>query len=138
MTMETPDSEMMAPVEAVARFIESGGTSSLTGVFVNGPVTMVENFAPFLFEGDGAVADWTARMRDHAVGLTGLVHEFAMAHDFGRVADEAYFSLPTTWRGVTRGRAFTETGGWSFLLRRQEGAWRVRAYGWVVTGLSFA
>ncbi len=135
--MDLPDADMMVPVEAVARFIESGGTSSLAGVFVDGPVTMVENFAPFLFEGEGAVAAWTARMRDHAVGLSGLDHAFGAAHDFGGAAEEVYFSLPTTWRGVTRGRAFTETGGWSFLLRRQDGAWRVRAYGWAVTGLSF-
>jgi hypothetical protein len=135
--MELPDAEMMAPAEAVARFIESGGTTSLVNVFVDGPVTMVENFAPFVFEGEGAVAAWTAGMRDHAVGLTGLRHVFGPAQDFGRAVDEAYFSLPTTWKGVTRGRAFTETGGWSFVLHRQSEAWRIRAYGWAVTGVSF-
>jgi hypothetical protein len=135
--MESPDVEMMVPIEAVARFIESGGTASLATVFVDGPVTMVENFAPFVFEGEGAVAAWTAGMRDHAVGLTGLSHAFGPAHDFGRAANEVYFSLPTTWKGVTRGRAFTETGGWSFVLRRLNDAWRVRAYGWAVTGVSF-
>jgi hypothetical protein len=44
--------------------------------------------------------------------------------------------LPTQWTGVQDGKAFTEHGGWSFLLTREDGAWRIKAYGWSVT--SFA
>jgi len=126
---------MLAPAHAVARFIATGDGALLDAAFAPGPVTILENFAPFLFQGEDAVARWAGAMRDHALGLTELTHAFGPAFDFGRAGDEAYFSLPTTWRGVSRGRRFVETGGWSFLMARHSGDWGVRAYGWAVTGL---
>ncbi len=135
MAADQPDAEMLAPAHAVARFIANGDEALLTAAFSPGPVTILENFAPFLFDGEGAVARWADAMRDHAKTLTDLSHSFGPAFDFGLAGDEAYFSLPTTWRGASRGRAFVETGGWSFLIVRHTPGWRVRAYGWAVTGM---
>jgi hypothetical protein len=131
-----PDPAMMASASRVAAFIESGGTAPLEGVLADRDVAIIENFAPYLFVGPDAVARWSEGMRAHLVGISSLRHAFGPAFDFSRAGDEAYFSLPTTWRGVVRGKTFTETGGWSFVLVKQAGGWRVRAYGWSVTGLS--
>ncbi len=133
-----PDAAMMAPVETVARFIATGDAALLGGVFASPEVTIVENFAPFLFEGAWAVAEWTTAMRAHAHGLADLSHTFGRAQDFAADRERAFFSLPTTWRGISRGRPFVETGGWAFVLVWQEDAWRIRAYGWAVTGLRAA
>lgn len=132
---DQPDAEMLAPANAVARFIATGNEALLDVAFAPGPVTILENFAPFLFQGEDAVARWTGAMRDHVRGLTELTHAFGPAFDFSRAGEEAYFSLPTTWRGLSRGRRFIEAGGWSFLMARHSGDWGVRAYGWAVTGL---
>ncbi len=134
--MSQPDMPMIAAAHRVARFIETGDEALLAGAFAE-RVTIVENFAPFLFEGPDAVANWAREMRAHAEGLSELKHDFGPAHDFSRAGDEVYFSLPTTWRGVTRGRPFTETGGWAFVLVGEDSAWRVRAYAWAVTGFEF-
>jgi hypothetical protein len=125
---------MLAAAERLARFLETRDEALLTDAFARSGVVIVENFAPFVFEGPGAVAAWTAGMQAHLAGLEGLRHAFGPAQDFKHDGDVAYFSLPTTWRGASRGQAFEETGGWSFVLAREAGEWRVRAYGWAVTG----
>ena len=127
-----PDAEMMAAAQRVASFIAAGGGTSLEGIFAERDVTIVENFAPFVFEGSDAVATWSKLMRAHLDGITALRHHFGDAFDFSRSGDEVYFSLPTTWRGLNRGKPFSESGGWAFVLTREEGAWRVLAYGWAV------
>jgi hypothetical protein len=131
-----PDLAMLAAATRVAGFIESGGASSLAGVFADRDVTIIENFAPYVFDGADAVETWADAMRGHLVHATGLRHTFAPAHDFSRTGDTAYFAVPTTWRGESGGRPFVETGGWAFVLTLQDGEWRVRAYGWAVTSLS--
>ena len=133
---EQPDPAMLAAVERVAAFIETGGAASLERTFADGEVTIVENFPPHVFAGPDAVATWSGAMREHLQGATGLRHKFGRAQDFSRTGDDVFFSLPTSWRGFHQGKAFVEDGGWAFVLRRQGGGWRVRGYGWAVTRLS--
>jgi hypothetical protein len=133
---EQPDPAMLAAAERVAQFIETGGETPVDAIFATGDVTIVENFAPYIFEGPGAVAGWSAGMRGHLTATSNLRHAFGPAYDFSRSGERVYFSLPTTWRGTSGGKAFTENGGWSFVLVQQGGAWRVRGYGWAVTALT--
>jgi RimJ/RimL family protein N-acetyltransferase len=125
---------MIAAAARVAAVIESGGVASARDAFADHNVTIIENFAPYVFEGSGSVERWSEQMRAHLVGVTALRHTFGPAQDFSRAADEVYFSLPTNWRGLKHGKPFVEDGGWAFVLTRQGGLWRVRSYGWAVTG----
>lgn len=131
-----PDAGMIAAAERVAAIIGSGGVASARSVFTDRDVTIIENFQPFIFEGAGAIERWSEGMRAHLAGVTALRHAFGPAQDFSRSGGEAYFSLPTTWRGVANGKPFVEHGGWAFVLSKQRGRWRVRSYAWAVTGLS--
>jgi hypothetical protein len=130
---EQPDASMMATAARVADFIGSGGIGSTERIFASENVTIIENFAPYVFSGVDAVEIWSQRMRAHLSGLAELRHQFGRACDFSRTGDEVYFSLPTTWSGLNRGKAFTEHGGWAFVLKKYESEWRVRSYGWAVT-----
>ena len=123
---------MMAPIERLARFMATLDETHLKDIFAD-DVTIHENFAPFVFAGSDAVARWTSRFRDHAKNLSNLKHSFGAAQDFHTEGTLAYFALPTTWTGQSRGQAFHETGGWSFVLIRQNTAWRLKAYAWAVT-----
>jgi ketosteroid isomerase-like protein len=130
--MDAPDEPMMRPIEAIARFMATGDATRLDATFTD-DATIFENFAPFIFTGDGAVARWAKLFRAHVKNLSDLTHSFGPAQDFRGDGTLAYLSLPTTWAGKTRGQPFHETGGWAFLLKRQTGAWRVKMYAWAVT-----
>ena len=128
----SPDAAMMAPVRVVAEFMMTLDDARVECVFADDPV-IVENFAPYVFRGPSAAARWREGFRQHAATLTELHCGFAPAQDFSRMGDIVYFDLPTTWTGRTDGKPFEEQGGWSFVLQRQGGGWRVACYAWAVT-----
>ncbi len=130
-----PSRDMMAPIEALAHFIASGDDTGLWGAFAADGVVVVENFAPFLFDGPDAFERWREGFGSHrhADALSGLEWRFGEAQDFARDRDVAYFVLPTTWTGRTHGRPFSEDGGWAFVLAEDAGRWRIRSYAWAVT-----
>ncbi len=130
-----PDAAMMAGPESIARFIETGDGAGLDGVFAD-DVIIIENFAPFVFAGPRSVALWLDGMRAHLEGTSELGHSFGPACDYERAGGVAFFTLPTRWRGIARGRRFHEHGGWAFVLVQDDAAWRVRSYAWAVTEIS--
>jgi len=133
--MTAPDAAMLEPVNKIARFIAGGGDENLSA-FASEGVAILENFAPYLFTGPGAVTGWARAMRAHAEHLRDMVHSFGPAQDFASDGARAYFSLPTHWTGISRSVRFAEDGGWAFVLVREAGGWRVRHYGWAVTGIT--
>ena len=135
---DRPDPAMMAPLERIAAYIASGAAGAPKETFANGAVTIIENFAPYLFTGDAAVETWTLGMRAHLNGVTALRHRFGEPQNFSCAGDLAFRSMPTEWSGIAGGRAFTEQGGWCFVLKQQGQEWRIRDYGWAVTELSVA
>jgi hypothetical protein len=134
--MNAPDAEMLDLVAKIARFIATQDDAMLRAFAKNG-VVILENFAPHLFSGPDAVAQWAKGMREHAATLANLRHSFGPAQDFATDGARAFFSLPTHWQGTSNGRPFREDGGWSFLLVKEEGQWRVQSYGWAVTGVAY-
>lgn len=131
--MTAPDAAMLAPANALASFMASLDDKHLEGVFAD-EVTIIENFAPYIFLD---AARWREGFRAHAVGLSGLKSRFGTAQDFSRDGGRAYFVLPTSWEGLSKGRAFEERGGWSFVLVRRNDLWTIAGYAWAVTDLRF-
>lgn len=129
-----PDDAMLALPNALARFMATLDDSHLEGLFAD-EVTIVENFAPYIFRD---MARWREGFRAHAQGLSGLTSSFGTPQDFSRDGECAYFVLPTSWKGLTKGRAFEEEGGWSFVLARRNGLWTIAGYAWAVTEFRFA
>jgi ketosteroid isomerase-like protein len=129
-----PDAAMMPPVRAVAAFMATLDDAALADCFAD-DVVIVENFAPYVFRGPGAVARWRAGFRDHAATLSGLVITFGTAQDFSSDGETAYFALPTRWTGKSDGQAFEEDGGWAFVLKKQGRNWHIACYAWAVTAL---
>jgi hypothetical protein len=130
-----PTPEMMAPIRTLARFVATGDPGGLAEAFAAQGVVIVENFAPFVFEGPDAFARWREGFLRHidVDALSGLEHRFGPAQDFVHEGRTAYFVLPTTWTGATHGRALSEDGGWAFVLDEDDSGWRIRCYAWAVT-----
>ena len=127
--------DMMTPIQALARFVATGEAAALEDAFTTEGLVIVENFAPFLFDGAGAFERWRDGFLRHVDvdALSELQWRFGEAQDFAHEGGIAYFVLPTTWTGKTHGRAFSEDGGWAFVLAHEGGRWRIRSYAWAVT-----
>ena len=130
-----PSREMMPPIEALAGFMAGSDAAGPQDAFVRKGLVIVENFAPFLFQGPGAYERWLSGFHQHVDldELRELQWRFGPAQDFAQENGAAYFVLPTTWTGRTHGRAFSEDGGWAFVLAHEGGRWRIRSYAWAVT-----
>jgi hypothetical protein len=124
---------MIAPAKALASFMATLEDTRLDGVFAD-DVIIFENFAPYIFRD---VARWREGFRAHAAGLSGLRSGFGTAQDFSRDGECAYFVLPTTWKGLSKGRAFEEEGGWAFVLAGRNDLWTIASYAWAVTAFRY-
>ena len=135
---EQPTAAMMEPVHGLVTFMSTMRRGEQPVVFARYGVCIVENFPPFLFCGVRAVANWSAGFRAHAAegNLRDLAATFGEAHDFKRSGNRVYFSLPTTWTGLTQGKRFEEHGAWSFVLEQENIGWRIAGYAWAVTAYS--
>ena len=102
--MSDIDPEMLALAERVERFIATGDGAELDGLFAS-DVTIIENFAPYIFRGPEAAKEWRAGMLDHTRPLSDLAFAFGSHHDFSVTDTSAYFVLPITWTGKLRGRS---------------------------------
>ncbi len=131
---EQLDPAILAPIEKVAQFIETGNEALLTA-FASQGVVIIENFAPHLFEGEDAVKRWSQKILSWHKPPSDLVlkHRFGEPQDLRVEENLAFVSLPTHWTISEGGDSFEEDGGWAFVLVRENGEWRVRCYGWAVT-----
>lgn len=125
----------MGAVRRLAAFMSSLPPGEHPPAFARHGVCIIENFQPFLFCGPDAVGRWEAGFRAHSAeeGLSNLTAAFGDPWDFNRSGGHAYFSLPTTWTGLTHGRPFEEHGAWAFVLAKEPDGWRIESYGWGVT-----
>jgi hypothetical protein len=126
----------MAPIERIVRFMETLDSQFLNDAFALAEVVLIENFAPYVFEGSDAVARWAKGFAEHAKNIKELRHSFGDPQDFHLDGELAFLSLPTIWRGIIGASSFIETGGWAFVLVKHASGWRVRNYGWAVTGIA--
>ena len=133
-----PSAAMMEPVQGLVIFMSTLRRGEQPTVFARRGLCIVENFAPYLFCGSQAAANWAAGFRAHAAegDLKGLAASFGEAHDFSQSGNRVHFSLPTTWTGLAQGKRFEEHGVWSFVLEQENAGWRIVGYGWGVTAYS--
>ena len=61
----------MAPIERIARFMETLDYQFLDDAFAGGDVVLIENFPPYVFKGGDAVARWAKGFAEHAKNISG-------------------------------------------------------------------
>ena len=124
---------MIDPAAKIMRFMETLDRSALEDAFAPDNVTILDSFPPYVFRGDNAVSAWANGFINHAKNLAELSHTFGEPQEFSSSGQTAFFSLPVTWKGMSNGEPFLETGGLALMVVSMNNKWYIQNYGWAVT-----
>ncbi|MBV8172387.1 MAG: hypothetical protein JO219_10710 [Candidatus Eremiobacteraeota bacterium] len=97
------------------------------------PVVVVDDFAPHLWQGATACADWAgafsvfarqSKITDNHITLGAPLHDDV-------TGDRAYVVFPATYTYKLGGKPTTENGAvWTLVLKKTAAGWRIAAWTW--------
>jgi hypothetical protein len=104
----------------------------LADAFAHDDVIIIDSFSPHIFMGKSAVADWASAFKAAAGtrAVADMKYEMGRPQLFCADAKTAFLSLPVTWSGKSKSRAFVELGALSVVLARGTAGWRVQSLSW--------
>ncbi len=125
---------LLVPVDRLIRAIDAGSGSGIAAAYVLAP-TIVDEFAPYRWTGDGAARHWSrdfaAVARDASLTRVRVVrHAPAYVSSAG---GRAWLVVPTEYHYDLAGKPQLETAAWTFVLVRADGAWHIEASTWAKT-----
>jgi ketosteroid isomerase-like protein len=97
------------------------------------PVAIIDEFAPYFWQGPNACADW-ANDFDADAKKNGITDGFVKASKPRHVfvtGDAAYVVMPTAYEYKLKGKKVTQTGAtMAVTLRKGAGGWRITGWAW--------
>lgn len=96
------------------------------------PIAIVDEFAPYHWEGANANADWFAGLQkdNTASGVTDMALKLDAASQLMANGKRAYAVFPTTITSKHHGKANAEHGGFAFTLQKANDAWQIVSWAW--------
>jgi ketosteroid isomerase-like protein len=96
------------------------------------PIAIVDEFAPYQWEGAGANADWSAGLAKltAAGGVTGMALKLDKPSQLMVNGDWAYAVYPTVITSQHHGKSSAEHGGFAFTLQKTDAAWHIVSWAW--------
>jgi ketosteroid isomerase-like protein len=127
--------DMTAPIHQFIDGFNAGDVNSAYAAYASGDVVIVDEFAPHLWTGPHAPQDWAADYDKHtqATGVTDGSVKYSAPTRTETEGDAAYVVVPTVYIYKEHGKPLTEEGQMTFVLRKEQGAWKIR--GWTWTGV---
>jgi hypothetical protein len=134
-TPPVPTTAMMAPIERLAMFVNTGSAIP-AGTYAHG-ATITDEFAPFHWTTGDVGRQWSEGFTAYNASVKITKPHFVLGAPTEYVTSptRAYFVLPGTFTPLLNGKPFTETGYWTFVVVRDGAVWRVEAQAWA--GVSF-
>ena len=123
---------VMAPIRQFIDGFNNGDTKSAFAAYADGDILIVDEFAPHRWTGQHAAQDWAAAYDKHAQA-TGVSDGSVAYGEPTRSEIEgnvAYVIIPTVYRYKEHGKAMTEEGQMTFVLRGLETGWKISAWTW--------
>jgi hypothetical protein len=131
-TMPTPGDDPAAPVRQFIDGFNSGNVQSAFATYANGTITIIDEFAPHIWDGPNAAHEWADAYDKHAqsTGVSDGKVTYGKPTRVERVADAAYVVMPTAYLYKENGKPLKEEGQITAVLNRESGAWKIRAWTW--------
>ena len=129
------DPAVEAPIRAFLDSFNRGDIAAAAAAHASGPVTIVDEVAPYRWHGADAFREWAAAL-DKETKDGGLTDQKVVASGAAtreRVqGDSAYVILPVTYSFKAQGKAMREDAQMTFVLVKQADGWKIA--GWTWTG----
>lgn len=120
--------ELLHPIRQFLDGINMGRSDVAFAAFASGDVTIVDEFAPYVWTGTEAPKAWL-----EAYGATGQSDGHIQ---YGRPAraeieaDAAYVIIPTRYTYKDHGAMMMEEGQMTYVLVHEGNAWKIRSWTW--------
>jgi hypothetical protein len=124
--------DVMAPIRQGIDGFNKGDNKTAFAAYSKGEVTVVDEFAPFRWTGPGAEKLWADAYGKHATA-TGVSDGSVSYGEPTRTeiaGDRAYVVVPTVYTYKDHGKPTVEEGQMTFVLRVEEGSWKIRGWTW--------
>ena len=97
-------------------------------------VSIIDDFAPHIWQGPTACADWVAALAvyEKQEGISGDVLTLSKKPwQVVVTGDRAYVVVPTTYTYLQKGKPVVEANSvWTFALQKLSANWRITAWAW--------
>lgn len=130
--MPSGATEQSVALLPVRQFVENVNKGNLDAAFTacGEDMSILDNVAPFGWNGNNACAQWAAALESDAIeqGMTDLVFTLGEATTFRRINENAYAVLPASYTFRKNGAAGFGKGTFTVALRNKPNGWRMTAF----------
>ena len=124
-------SDVLAATKAYADDFNKGDMAAAAALCAN-PAVVIDDFAPHIWQGPTACADWAAALAAFArtEGDTDAHVTTAKPKALTVTGDRAYAVLPAHYSYKQKGKPVNEPGLWTFSMQKVDGGWRITGWSW--------
>jgi len=123
--------DALAAVHAYVEDFNKGDTAAANAL-CTGQSTIIDDFAPHIWQGATACADWAAAF-DAAAKAQGITDPKVMTgkpKTLSAKGDRAYAVLPAKYSYKQHGKPVNEAGLFTFALQKADAGWRIAGWAW--------
>jgi len=130
-----PPADVTAPIHQFIDGFNTGDVKSAYAAYASGDIVIVDEFAPHLWVGPQAAHNWAADYDKHtqATGVSDGSVKYGAPTRTEVEGSTAYVVIPTVYNYKEHGKAVAEEGQMTFVLRMEQGTWKIA--GWTWTGV---
>jgi ketosteroid isomerase-like protein len=131
----SPATAAMAPVHQFVDGFNRGDTKMEVAACTS-PASVIDEFPPHVWQGPTACADWAAALKaaSASAGYTDELVTLGKPSHVSVEGNRAYVVNPATFTYKVHGKPTSETGIWTFALRKTAAGWRITGWAWATTG----
>ena len=128
----TSQDDVSVPVRQFIDGFNTGNVQVAFAAYANGPITIVDEFAPHIWSGPDAAHQWADAYDKHAqaMGVTDGKVTYGQPTRTEIEGDVAYVVMPTVYLYKERGKSLREEGQMTIVLNREAGGWKIRSWTW--------
>jgi hypothetical protein len=124
--------DVTVPIHQFIDGFNTGDTKAAYAAYASGEIVIVDEFAPHLWVGSHAAQDWASayEKQSAATGVSDGSVKYGAPTRAEVQGDVAYVVIPTVYNYREHGKALTENGQMTFVLRAEKDVWKIAEWTW--------